>query len=344
MTQASESLPLRIGIAGVGRMGMYHLERWSLRNDCNAVACYDIDETRCDIAGRTGCRVCQSWRDLLDDTSIDVVWIATPPTSHAELAVEALESRKHVIVEPPLCLALDDADRLLNAAASTGRLLSVAHCRRWDDDFLAAQKALQSGQLGRLTNVCRTTWGYGFPSSARVSPATGWRADPQSNSALIEFGVDYLDQLLTLVAAPVTSVFAQFPKTAVPSDTATHALTPFGGDAFVINATFANGVCGRVDVNQSSPVPLDTGWALIGTDGGYREFQQYRLNADGEVYDAPEDDTSTDWDRFYEALVCRFRTGGPEPTSVRETRRAVELFDATCRSALTGNVIHLETV
>jgi hypothetical protein len=117
----------------------------------------------------------------------------------------------------------------------------------------------------------------------------------------------------------------------------------FSFKAFVINVTFVNGGCGRIDVNQSSPVPLDTGWALIGTEGGYREFGRYRLNADGEVYDAPEDDVSTDWDRFYEALSRHVCGDDPAPTPVEEMRRTVELIDATCRSARSGDVVGVES-
>lgn len=342
MTARTEEVPVRIGIAGLGRMGMYHLERLSLRNDCRAVVCFDLLTSQCEAAEGFGCRRSASWRDFLDDET-ELVLIATPPATHASLAIEALAAGKHVAVETPLCLTMPEADAMLEAADRTGLLLSVVHHRRWDDDFQTAVAALQSGRLGHLQIVSRVVWEYGFPTTSRSFARTGWRADSDcGGGALIEFGAHYFDQLLQLVPDPVSSVFAQIPGADTSTSKRLETITPDVKNvenAFLAVVTFAGGLSARIDVNLASPVPLDTGWTLIGSDGGYRDFRRYELTEDGEVFDTSLDSVATDWDQYYAGIVGHLREGSAPPVTAEQARRVVGLIEATRRSAQSGQVV-----
>src|SRR3954454_19246807 len=91
--------------------------------------------------------------DALADPATELVVIATPHDTHAELAVRTLEAGKHCVVDKVMALSTAEADRMMAARDASGRMLSVFHNRRWDWDFLTVQSVLASGSIGRLLIV-----------------------------------------------------------------------------------------------------------------------------------------------------------------------------------------------
>ena len=94
----------------------------------------------------------QSMLQAAQHPDIDLVVIATPNDTHAALADAALRAGKHVVVDKPFTLTLDEARALDELAQRQGRLLSVFHNRRWDADFLTLRQLLASGQLGAIVS------------------------------------------------------------------------------------------------------------------------------------------------------------------------------------------------
>ena len=86
----------------------------------------------------------------LADPEIDLVVIATPNDLHAPQAHQALEAGKHVVVDKPFTLTVQEAEAVIAHARSANRLLSVFHNRRWDADFLTLQRLIGEGTLGRI--------------------------------------------------------------------------------------------------------------------------------------------------------------------------------------------------
>ncbi|SRR5579859_703500 len=86
----------------------------------------------------------------LADPEIDLVVIATPNELHAPQAHQALEASKHVVVDKPFTLTVQEAESVIAHAKSANRLLSVFHNRRWDADFLTLQRLIGEGTLGKV--------------------------------------------------------------------------------------------------------------------------------------------------------------------------------------------------
>lgn len=81
---------------------------------------------------------------------IDLVVIASPNDTHAPIASAALAAGKHVVIDKPFTVTLDEARGLIAQADAVGRLLSVFHNRRWDSDFRSVRKAIEDGRVGRV--------------------------------------------------------------------------------------------------------------------------------------------------------------------------------------------------
>jgi len=182
--------PLRIGFLGCGRAtATLHLPALRRVDAVEVVALADVDEARArELAAAHGvARVHPDAAALAADDDVDLVAVCTPPRHHALPAHTALDAGRHVFVEKPLCLDLDEADALVRAAADRpDRLCAVGFNLRRHRQVVAAREALAEGRLGRLAMI-RTHW------TAAVRPP-GWRASAADGGvALWEMGVHHLD-------------------------------------------------------------------------------------------------------------------------------------------------------
>ena len=142
--------------------------------------------------------------ELAVHPGVDLVVIATPNESHFPLGAMALQAGKHVVIDKPFTVTLDEARGLRRLAEQHGGLLSVFHNRRWDSEILASRAVLDSGVLGRVSHYeCHMD---------RFRPAVRqrWREDPGPGAGLwFDLGPHMIDQALFLFGLP-TSVNASF--------------------------------------------------------------------------------------------------------------------------------------
>ena len=95
-------------------------------------------------------RTTTDFRDMLADTDIDAIIIATPVSSHFELAMQALQAGKHVFVEKPLAASVEQASRLIDEAARRNRVLMVDHTFVYTGAVRKMQELIASNRLGEI--------------------------------------------------------------------------------------------------------------------------------------------------------------------------------------------------
>ncbi len=144
---------LRVGLVGYGYAGKtFHAPLIAAvpALELAAVASSDAAKVHADWPGIA---VCATPADLIGRDDIDIVVIATPNDTHAPLARAALRAGRHVVVDKPFTVALDDARELVELARAQRRVLSVFHNRRWDGDFLTLRQLIADGALGRVVEM-----------------------------------------------------------------------------------------------------------------------------------------------------------------------------------------------
>jgi predicted dehydrogenase len=147
-------LPLRIGIAGYGYTGRIHAQACLAQSAARLIAIADSDPERLkDLP--SGVRACPDYEDLLG-SDVDAVHICLPTHLHCDVAVAALARGKHVLVEKPLAVNLEEAHRMLRAAKSAGRVLYVGMTHRFYPELREAKKLVDDGAIGDivLCNDC----------------------------------------------------------------------------------------------------------------------------------------------------------------------------------------------
>src|SRR4028118_492477 len=135
---------------------------------------------------------------LLQDEEISLVVIATPNSSHFDLARQSLEANKHVVVEKPFTTTSGQAQELINLARRQNRVVSVYHNRRWDGDFQTVKKLLEGRLLGRLVE-----YESHFNRFRNYPKPDAWREEEGAGSGILfDLGSHLIDQAQVLFGVP----------------------------------------------------------------------------------------------------------------------------------------------
>lgn len=135
----AENDKIRVAAIGVGSLGRHHARNYAelaTEGRVEIVGVCDTDEqTVNEIAKQNGCEKFTDWCDLLG--KVNAVSIATPTETHCEIACAFLEKGAHVLVEKPIALTLDEADKMIAAAESSGAKLMVGQLERYNPAMVA---------------------------------------------------------------------------------------------------------------------------------------------------------------------------------------------------------------
>jgi len=140
--------------------------------------------------------------ELARDPEVDIAIVATPPSAHVDLIRLMLRAGKHVVSEKPLCLTVKDADSLYEDAVAGGLVLTVSQNRRWDADFLAIKRTINTGMLGEVFNI--ETFVGSF-----AHPCREWHSETAiSGGTEYDWGSHHIDWILQLMGSPPQQVSA----------------------------------------------------------------------------------------------------------------------------------------
>jgi scyllo-inositol 2-dehydrogenase (NADP+) len=321
---------IRVGLVGYGLAGsVFHapLIRACDRMELTAVLTSRDAPNRVDSLDR-----------LIE--TCELVVVASPNTSHFAIARQALEAGRHVVVDKPFTVTLDEADELIRIAADRQRVLSVFHNRRWDGDFLTVREVLP--QLGDVL-LFEAAWD-------RFRPAIklGWRERPDPGAGLWnDLAPHMVDQALQLFGMPDSieaDILAQRGDAAVDDyfDVSLHygqrrvrlrssSLIADPRPRFAVHGTTASFVKLGLDPQEeqlkSGMNPNDPDFALDPTDG-------ILTFGDGTQGRVPT--MRGRWLSFYEAIASAIRDGAPVPVRPEDARGGLALISLARRASELG--------
>jgi phthalate 4,5-cis-dihydrodiol dehydrogenase len=143
-----------LGIAGLGRAFTLMLPTLTAHPRLELVAAADPRaEARERFARDYGARAYESVADLCADPSVEAVYVATPHQHHAEHVIAAASRRKHVLVEKPLALSLEESRAMIAAAEKAGVHLVVGHSHSFDAPIRRAREIIAGGSVGRVRMI-----------------------------------------------------------------------------------------------------------------------------------------------------------------------------------------------
>jgi UDP-N-acetyl-2-amino-2-deoxyglucuronate dehydrogenase len=244
------------GIVGAGVIGAVHAEAIGLVPGARLAAITDEAPGLAKAAaGEWGCAAEPDLAALLARDDVDVICVCVPSGLHAEVGVRAAAAGKHLVVEKPIDVTLDAADRLIAAARDSGVLVTVISQHRFDTGLDELRRLLDAGALGSLLlGEASTKW---YRTQAYYDSAA-WRGTwAMDGGSLMNQGVHYVDLLLWVMGPPaeVTAVYATQAHQVEVEDTA------------LALVKFASGALGTI-VSSTAVYPgFDQRLEVTGTNG-----------------------------------------------------------------------------
>lgn len=179
---------MNVGIIGCGLIGK---KRADSLLDTRLVACADTDMGRAEaLAAKTRARATTSWRDVAEAKDVDIVIVATPHDSLAQITLAAIRAGKHVLVEKPAARSAAELAPIVAEAEERRSLVRVGFNHRYHRAFRKARELVDQGVLGDLMFI-RARYGHG----GRVGYDKEWRAQVavSGGGELIDQGVHLID-------------------------------------------------------------------------------------------------------------------------------------------------------
>lgn len=257
---------VKVGIIGCGGIANgKHMPSLSKLDNVEMVAFCDIVEERAKNAakkfGTPDAKVYTDYKELLLDTSIEVVHVCTPNNAHSQITVDALYSGKHVMCEKPMAKTYAEAKAMLDAAKKTGKKLTIGYQNRFRGDSTYLKKACENGELGEIY------FAKAHALRRRGVPTWGVFTDEekQGGGPLIDIGTHALDLTLWTMDnyKPKSVTGSVFRKLADQ----TEAGNPWGDwDPEIY--TVEDSAFGFIKMENGATIILESSWALNTLDVG----------------------------------------------------------------------------
>ncbi|MCS7113010.1 MAG: Gfo/Idh/MocA family oxidoreductase [Nitrososphaerota archaeon] len=211
-----------VGVVGLGNIGVTHVRAFMNVKGAKLVAVVDTLRERADsIAKMYGVKSYYTLEDLLRDSEIELVSIATPSYLHAPQAIYAMEYGKHVIVEKPMDITLRGAKTMIERARKNGVKLGVVFQQRFADDVQYLKKLIDEGALGKLFFLSaemmwwRSEKDYYFKDELARSWRGLWLTE--GGGAITNQGIHYVDLLIWLGGGRVEEVIGLIDRLTHPN-------------------------------------------------------------------------------------------------------------------------------
>lgn len=338
--------PTGFALIGCGKISRKHYKVIpSLPDAALVYAC----DSRLDRAGEVaaqvqGCTPTDDYDELLADPAVSVVSICTPSGTHASLGLQAARAGKHVIIEKPLALRIDEADRLIETCDRRGVKLFVVQQNRYNRPVQALRRALEKDRLGHVfLGTVRVLWNR----SQDYYNDELWRGTWAQDGGVLTNQASHHIDLLIWMMGEVESVFAR-------GRTVMHNIET--EDLGVVLIKFRNGGLGVIEATTCvQPKDLEGSINLYG-EGGTVEiggFAATELKTWSFKAPAPEDATIfQDWGKnpvdfgynhreFYADALQSMRSGQAGLLDGIEGRKSLEVINAIYESIETGREVFL---
>lgn len=197
--------PLRVGFIGGGRVtALRHLPALSRLHDIEVVALADVDPTRLKQVGdQYGIpHRFPNVHMLLDKVTVDIIAVCVPVQFHADIALAALDAGKHVFIEKPLTVTLEEADSIHERAKQVDRMVLVGFNFRWHRLIREARAMLQQGVVGKVEMI-RSVF-----ASVHEAPSEWQRHRASGGGAIFDQAIHVFDLWRFMLESEVEEVFA----------------------------------------------------------------------------------------------------------------------------------------
>jgi predicted dehydrogenase len=305
--------------------------------------------------------VAEDWREVVERTDVDLISIVTPPATHAEMALFALDAGKAVLCEKPMAMNADEADRMRRRAVERGALALIDHELRFIEGRRRMREMLQGGEIGQLRHAKLL---FRSDLCATAERAWNWWSDREAGGGTLgAIGSHAVDAFRWLLGTEVSNVFCQLSTHVqervekqtgaarrVTTDDEVNLLVRFTDSPLMQNATGALSLS-MVEAGRSEhrlEIFGSEGALMIEDDGilwhapvGAGGWQQIETETSDLAAGMRDSSWSRGFTRFSRAIVSALREGRStiaEAATFEDGYRTQLVLDAARRSHESGRM------
>ncbi len=341
-------MPVRFGLIGCGKIAeRLALPQLRACEEARVTALVDINRVAAEqLAGQFGLDqglIWTDWKRMLREAEVDAIGVCLPNWLHAEVSVACLEAGKHVMVEKPMALSLEEADAMIATAKRVGRKLMVEQTLRFDPMHEVARDVLCNGMIGSVRTMRGCLGNAGPEYWSQNSP--WFTSKPKSGGGvLMDLGVHILDLMRWLSGQEVrrVCVVGKTLEKSIPIEDNTISLLEFENGAigsvqaswtmrpYEVSTTFY-GDRGTLKTLHGDPHPVTVQFCRLSDDPNGRFGPDYY----------PYVPQASRVGGSYASFVQSIAEGVESPVSGEEGRRTLEVVLAAYRSMETGGWVDL---
>ena len=251
---------LKIGIVGCGGIANgKHMPSLAKLDTVEMVAFCDTDIERAEKAAKAfgieGARVYTDYVDMFSKEVLDVVHVCTPNNSHSQITVAAMKAGAHVMCEKPMAKTSEGARKMLEAAKTTGKKLTIGYQNRYRQDSIYLKKSCERGDLGEIY------FAKAHAVRRRAVPTWGvfLNAEEQGGGPLIDIGTHALDLTLWMMDNYEVDKVVGSTYSKMRYDTETgNAFGDWDPEEFTVE----DSAFGFITMKDGATIILESSWAL----------------------------------------------------------------------------------
>jgi UDP-N-acetyl-2-amino-2-deoxyglucuronate dehydrogenase len=338
----------RIGIIGCGRISARHLQVIAALPELQLVAVCDPIADRVERAAKTsGAKPYSDFLEMVQKENLDIAVVLTESGSHARIGAEVAPHVKALIVEKPMSLTLEDADRLIETCDANQTRLFVVKQNRYNSPVVRLRSAFEKGRFGKLVlGSVRVRWSRDDSYYKQDAWRGTWRDD---GGVLANQASHHLD-LLQWMMGSVESVMAY---------TATRLAKIETEDTAVAVLRFTSGALGVIEATTATrPKDLEGSLSILGENGtvvvggfAVNKMETWnfteRLPEDDDVFSSsvsPPNVYGFGHYAYYRDILECLKTGRRAMLDGLEGRKSLELVNAIYESATNNSEVRLHYV
>jgi UDP-N-acetyl-2-amino-2-deoxyglucuronate dehydrogenase len=339
---------LNFALVGCGRIAKRHAELLGLSqiDGARLVAVCDVDEEKAKLHGeRFSVAHHVDMHQMMQMHTIDVVVVLTESGNHAQNVVELAKYGKHIVVEKPMALTLDDADAMIRACDASGAKLFVVKQNRFNVPVVKLREALERGRFGKLVlGTVRVRW----CRTQNYYDQAPWRGTWAMDGGVLTNQASHHIDMLEWMMGEVDSVFAR---------SCTALANIEAEDTAVVILKFKSGALGVIEATTAvRPKDLEGSISVLG-EGGSVEIGGFAVNkmkawnfvksesGDEDVLEKysvnPPNVYGFGHQAYYEHVVDCIKHNRKHLVDGLEGRKSLELINAIYESIETGKEVHL---
>lgn len=345
---------LKFAIIGCGRISFKHIEALvNNREEATLVAVCDIidqnaqrrkNEYEQKMVNTESVKVYTDYKEMLNNEDIDVISIATESGYHPEIAIYCMEKGKNVIVEKPMALSIDDADRMIECAKKNNVKLCVSHQNRFNKSIQMLRQSIEQNKFGRvLSGTARILWNRNMDYYKQAPWRGTWKLD---GGTLMNQCIHNIDLLQWMLGGEIDTVYAQ-------CDTFLRDIEAEDFGAILIR--FKNGAIGIVEGSACVyPKNLEETLSIFGESGtvcigglAVNKIETWRFTKDfeeeKEILQAQGEDPDTVYGfghiPLYKDMIDSINNNRQPLISGEEGKKGMSIILAAYKSRLTGQPV-----